>query len=228
MRMAKMLVSLRLTIYPYNVGQEERMMFQVTRQLMKSLQVGSNSGLVPGLMTWPSKMNTRWTVWFSVKDGFEDLSLQGYLHFHVANPTLPWHRLFRVMEEVTSDLLRKDSKYFFVSGQSRGRWRPRILSQPNNARAGDSRSLFGFFVCNLPKRVCTCMLSIDKHICGKIFTGFWLLHFQVFLSFAKNQKGEASWVPRACGTRFVASVEKIEKVKKALNRAPMHLSKSKN
>ena len=83
-----------------NEGQEERMMFQVTRQLMKSLQVGSNSGLVPGLMTWPSKMNTRWTVWFSVKDGFEDLSRQGYLHFHVANPTLPWHRLFRVMEEV--------------------------------------------------------------------------------------------------------------------------------
>ena len=24
------------------------------------------------------------------------------MHFHVANPTLPWHQLFRVMEEVSA------------------------------------------------------------------------------------------------------------------------------
>ena len=25
------------------------------------------------------------------------------MHFHVANPTLPWHQLFRVMEEVSAE-----------------------------------------------------------------------------------------------------------------------------
>ena len=25
------------------------------------------------------------------------------MHFHVANPTLPWHQLFRVMEEVIAE-----------------------------------------------------------------------------------------------------------------------------
>jgi len=29
---------------------------------------------------------------------------KGYLHFHVANPTLPWHRLFRVMEEAKTEV----------------------------------------------------------------------------------------------------------------------------
>ena len=49
--MMRMMVRLR--------GKRKRMMLQVTRKVMKSLQADLNSGLVPGLMTWPSKMSTR-------------------------------------------------------------------------------------------------------------------------------------------------------------------------
>ena len=190
-------------------------------------------------MTWPSKMNTRWTVWFSVKDGFEDLSLQGYLHFHVANPTLPWHRLFRVMEEV--NLLNSNKirfqKNLLQAKTEVGEGLEYSVSQTTleqvkklpplplrDALEKKLRYYLGIF----PKwRIWpnfefwfvlqSCVLEgWSLQVFSFVFDNG--LYFQVFLSFAKKQKGEASWVCRL----------QLGKLARSSKRAPMYLIKSKN